>query len=157
MVGPTLLAHGSAPQLERFLQPLLRGDEMWCQLFSEPGAGSDLAGLATRAVRDGDEYVISGQKVWTTAAHLAEFGILLARTDPDVPKHRGISAFLVDMSTQGSMSGRSGKSMAPCTSARCFFDEVRVGADALVGGLNAGWGVALTMLNFERSPSVEAA
>ena len=72
---------------------------MWCQLFSEPGAGSDLAGLATRAVADGDEYIVSGQKVWTTSAHLAEFGILLARTDPDVPKHRGISAFLVDMSS----------------------------------------------------------
>ncbi|WP_020377722.1 acyl-CoA dehydrogenase family protein [Candidatus Microthrix parvicella] len=151
MVGPTLLAHGSAPQLERFLQPLLRGDEMWCQLFSEPGAGSDLAGLATRAVRDGDEYVISGQKVWTTAAHLAEFGILLARTDPDVPKHRGISAFLVDMSTQGIDVRPLRQIDGAVHFSEVFFDEVRVGAGALVGGLNAGWGVALTMLNFERS------
>lgn len=151
MVGPTLMAHGSPGQLERFVTPLLRGEEMWCQLFSEPGAGSDLAGLATRAVADGDEYVISGQKVWTTSAHLAEFGILLARTDPDVPKHRGISAFLVDMSTPGIDVRPLRQIDGAVHFSEVFFDEVRLPADALIGGLNAGWGVALTMLNFERS------
>ncbi|MEZ5382726.1 MAG: acyl-CoA dehydrogenase family protein [Microthrixaceae bacterium] len=151
MVGPTLMAHGAPEQLDRFIGPLLRGEEMWCQLFSEPGAGSDLAGLATRAVRDGDEYVITGQKVWTTAAHLAEFGILLARTDPDVPKHRGISAFLVDMSAPGIEVRPLRQIDGAVHFNEVFFDEARVPADALVGGLNAGWSVALTMLNFERS------
>ena len=151
MVGPTLMAHGSPEQLERFVSPLLRGEEMWCQLFSEPGAGSDLAGLATRAVADGDEYIVSGQKVWTTSAHLAEFGILLARTDPDVPKHRGISAFLVDMSSPGIEVRPLRQIDGAVHFNEVFFDEVRVPAGALLGGFNAGWGVALTMLNFERS------
>lgn len=151
MVGPTLLTHGSPQQLERYIGPLQRGDELWCQLFSEPGAGSDLAGLATRAVRDGDEFVITGQKVWTTAAHLAEYGILLARTDPDVPKHRGISAFLVDMSLPGVEVRPLRQIDGAVHFNEVFFDEVHVPAEALIGGLNAGWGVALTMLNFERS------
>ena len=101
MVGPVLLSHGSVAQRSRFLRPLLRADETWCQLFSEPSAGSDLANLATRADRDGDEFVVNGQKVWTSNAHVCDFAILLARTNPDVPKHRGITFFLLDLRTPG--------------------------------------------------------
>ena len=101
MVAPTVVAHGTPAQQQRYLRPLFTCEEIWCQLFSEPGAGSDVASLATRAVPDGDEWVLNGQKVWTTVAHLASFGLLLARTDPDVPKHRGITCFLVDMHAPG--------------------------------------------------------
>ena len=109
MVAPTLVAHGTEDQQQRYLRPLFTGEEIWCQLFSEPGAGSDVASLATRAVADGDEWVVNGQKVWTTVAHLASFGLLLARTDPDQPKHRGMTCFLVDMHA----SGRRGPSALP--------------------------------------------
>ncbi|MEY4008280.1 MAG: hypothetical protein RLZZ467_1347, partial [Gemmatimonadota bacterium] len=101
MVGPTLLDHADEEQQQRFLPPMLRGEHLWCQLFSEPGAGSDLAGLTTRAELVGDEYVVNGQKVWTSSAHVADWGMMLARTDWDVPKHRGISYFLVDMRSPG--------------------------------------------------------
>ena len=97
MVAPTLVIHGTPEQQERYLRPLFTGEEVWCQLFSEPGAGSDVAGLATRAERDGDEWVLNGQKVWTTLAHVSAFGLIIARTDPDAVKHKGITAFLVDM------------------------------------------------------------
>src|SRR5580698_11646723 len=101
MVAPTVVTHGTQEQKGRYLRPLFTGEEIWCQLFSEPGAGSDVAGLSTRAVRDGDEWVVTGQKVWTTIAHLSRFGLLLARTDPDVPKHAGLTMFLVDMHADG--------------------------------------------------------
>ncbi|MFM7068695.1 MAG: acyl-CoA dehydrogenase family protein, partial [Actinomycetes bacterium] len=101
MVGPTVIQWGTEEQRDRWLGPILNADDVWCQLFSEPGAGSDLAGLATKAVRDGDEWIVNGQKVWTSAAHYANRGILLARTDPDVPKHSGITALVVDMGQPG--------------------------------------------------------
>jgi alkylation response protein AidB-like acyl-CoA dehydrogenase len=130
---------------------MLRGDEIWCQLFSEPGAGSDLAGLRTRAVRDGDEWILNGQKVWTSGAHYSDFGLLLARTDIDAPKHRGITAFILDMK----LPGIEVRPLRQITGAshfnEVFFTDVRMPADAQLGPLNEGWRVANTMLANERS------
>ncbi len=101
MGAPTVVAHGSDQQMQRWLRPMFTAEEVWCQLFSEPGAGSDVAGLATRAVRDGDEWIVNGQKVWTTLAHTSRWGMLVARTDPDLPKHQGLTYFVVDMKQPG--------------------------------------------------------
>ena len=150
MVAPTLLEHGNAEQLDRYLRPLFTGEEIWCQLFSEPGAGSDVASLATRAVHDGDEWVVSGQKVWTTAAHLASFGLLLARTDPDVVKHAGISCFLVDMHAPGVDVRPLYQMTGEAEFNEVFFTEVRVLGSALLGAVGGGWRVALTTLMHER-------
>ncbi|MGI8662415.1 MAG: acyl-CoA dehydrogenase family protein [Acidimicrobiales bacterium] len=151
MVGPTLMAHGSRAQQERFLLPMLRGEETWCQLFSEPGAGSDLAGLSTRAVRDGDEYVVNGQKVWTSSAHMADFGILLARTDVDVPKHKGITYLLVDMRVPGIDVRPLMQIDGAIHFNEVFFTDVRVPASAVVGTQHEGWRVAMTTLLAERT------
>jgi acyl-CoA dehydrogenase len=149
LVGPPLMRHGSPEQQERHLRPLLRGDEMWCQLFSEPGAGSDLAALATRAVRDGDEFVVNGQKVWTSEAHHADFGILLARTDPDAPKHRGITFFIVDMRSQGIDIRPLVQATGLSHFNEVFLTDVRVPVTNVVGEIDGGWAVARTTLASE--------
>lgn len=150
MCGPTLVDLGTEEQKRRYVPPLLRGDEIWCQLFSEPGAGSDLAALQTRARLDGDEWVVDGQKVWTSRAQIADFGILLARTDPNLPKHEGITMFVLDMRTPGvdvrPLSVMSGKS--PFN--EVFLQGVRIPRDAVVGTVNGGWSAALVLLGHER-------
>lgn len=150
MAGPTILRHGTDEQKKRYLLPMLRGDEVWCQLFSEPDAGSDLANISTRAVRDGDEFVVTGQKVWTSGAADSDWGILLARTDPDVPKHKGITYFLVDMRTPG-FDIRPLKQMTGSEHfSEVFMDEVRIPVENVLGDINGGWGCAITTLSNER-------
>ena len=151
LAGPTIVAHGSEEQKQRYLRPIVTGQEAWCQLFSEPGAGSDLASLQCRAVKDGDEWVVNGQKVWTSGAQVADLGMLLARTDVDVPKHRGISYFAIEMDQEG-VDVRPLREMT----GRALFNEVfltdaRVTDDALIGGLNNGWMAAMTTLANERA------
>jgi alkylation response protein AidB-like acyl-CoA dehydrogenase len=148
--GPTLLYAGSDQQKQRYLFPLLAGEEMWCQLFSEPGAGSDLASLSTRAVRDGDEWVVTGQKIWTSLAQLARFGILIARTDPDVAKHRGISYFVCPMDAPGITIRPIIEMTGAHTFNEVFLDEVRLPAENLVGQEGQGWDLAKVTLANER-------
>jgi len=148
--GPTILAAGSEEQKQRYLRPLLSGAEMWCQLFSEPEAGSDLANLATRAVRDGDEYVVNGSKIWTSYGHYSKFGILIARTDPDVRKHRGISYFICPMDLPGiSMSPIIDMTTAHSFN-QVFFDDVRIPVSLRVGDEGDGWRLAKVTLSNER-------
>ncbi|MGB2694195.1 MAG: acyl-CoA dehydrogenase family protein [Dehalococcoidia bacterium] len=151
MIGPTLIIHGSEDQKKEHLGRILSGEVQWCQGFSEPESGSDLASLQTRAVRDGDDFVINGQKIWTSGAQFAHWMFMLARTDPDAPKHKGISYFLLDMKAPGvevrplvNMGGQAGFN-------EVFFDNVRVPAKNLVGEENRGWYIGTTTLDFERS------
>jgi acyl-CoA dehydrogenase len=149
LVGAALLAHGSDAQRARHLRPLLRGDEVWCQLFSEPDAGSDLANLATRAVHDGGEFVVTGQKVWTSGAQHADFGILLARTAPDAPKHRGITCFVLPMHAAGVTVRPLRQITGDAHFNEVFLDAVRITDDAAVGEVDGGWAVARTVLASE--------
>jgi alkylation response protein AidB-like acyl-CoA dehydrogenase len=150
MVAPTLATHGTERQQSRYLRPLFTGEEVWCQLFSEPGAGSDVAGLSTRAIRDGDEWVVNGQKVWTTLAHLSRFGLLLARTDPDLPKHAGMTMFLVDMHGEGVDVRPLYQITGEAEFNECFFTDARVADTDRLGDVGEGWHVALTTLMNER-------
>jgi alkylation response protein AidB-like acyl-CoA dehydrogenase len=150
MVAPTLVAHGTAEQKRRFLRPLFTCEEIWCQLFSEPGAGSDFAALATRAELDGDEWVVTGQKVWTTLAHEAAFGLLVARTNPDVTKHKGLTAFLVDMHAPGVDVRPLYQATGEAEFNECFFHEVRIPQSQRLGGVGEGWPVSITTLMNER-------
>ncbi len=150
LAGPTILAHGPDHVRERFLGPLLTGEETWCQLFSEPGAGSDLAGLTTTAIRDGDRWIVNGQKVWNTSAHHADYGILVARTDWDAPKHRGLSYFALPMKQPG-VEVRPLRQMNDHASfIEVFLTDAEIPADHLIGEEGGGWAVALTTLAFER-------
>jgi alkylation response protein AidB-like acyl-CoA dehydrogenase len=150
LAAPALFAHGSEAQRRRFLPPIVRNDEVWCQLFSEPGAGSDLASLATRAERDGDEWVLTGQKVWTTWAHVADFGVCLARTEPDVPKRRGITYFLVDMRAAGVEVRPLRHIGGEVDFNEVYLDGVRVPDTHRVGAVGEGWTVAGATLSGER-------
>ncbi len=150
MLGPTLMTHGNDEQKEQYIKDMARGQEVWCQLFSEPSAGSDLAGLRTSAVKDGDEWVINGQKIWSTGAHFCDWGMIVTRTDPTLPKHDGLTYFIVDMHAPGvecrpikQINGGAGFN-------EVFFNDVRVPASNRLGGIGEGWKVSITTLMNER-------
>ena len=151
MLGPTIMAHGTQAQKDRFIAKMARGDEIWCQLFSEPAAGSDLAGLRTSAVKKGDDWIINGQKIWTTGAHFSKWGMIVTRSDPTVPKHAGLTYFIVDMESPGieirqikQINGGSGFN-------EVFFTDVKVPDSQRLGRVGDGWRVALTTLMNERA------
>ena len=151
MVVPTLREYATPEVQARFIPAALRGEEMWCQLYSEPGAGSDLAGLTTRAIRDGDEWVITGQKVWTSQAHVSDMGILLARTDVDLPKHRGITMFALPMDQPGVTVRPLVQMTGVAEFNEVFLDEARVPAEWVIGDVNGGWSLAVALLAHERT------
>ncbi len=150
MAGPTIMTHGSNEQKDRYLPPMARGDEVWCQLFSEPGAGSDLAGLRTRSVRDGDDWIVNGQKVWTSGAHYCKWGILVTRSDPTVPKHKGLTYFIVDMESPGVEVRPIKQITGGANFNEVFFKDVRIPDQNRLGGVGQGWSVAITTLMNER-------
>ena len=150
MCGPTVVAWGSEEQKQRYLRPLFTGEEIWCQLFSEPGAGSDFAGLAAKGVRDGDEWVVNGQKVWTTLAHLSRFGLLVVRTDAEAVKHAGLAAFVVDMHAPGVQVLPLRQMTGEAEFNEVFFTDVRIADSEMLGKPGDGWRVSLTTLMNER-------
>jgi alkylation response protein AidB-like acyl-CoA dehydrogenase len=150
MGGPTLLSHGTEEQRHRLLRPMAANEEIWCQLFSEPGAGSDVASLATRAVRDGEEWIVDGQKVWTTLAHVSNFGMLAARTNPDAPKHKGMSYFVLDMRSPGVDVRPLYQITGEAEFNEVFLTDVRVPDAMMLGHEGDGWNVAVTTLMNER-------
>jgi len=150
MGAPTVLTYGSEDQKDRYLRRIFTGEDIWCQLFSEPGAGSDVAGLSTTAVLDGDEWVVNGQKVWTTLAHASNFGMLLARTDPDQPKHKGMTYFVVDMHAPGVEVRPLRQITGDAEFNEVYFDDVRIPDAERLGERGAGWTVAITTLMNER-------
>jgi alkylation response protein AidB-like acyl-CoA dehydrogenase len=156
LVAPTIRDYGTPEQIERFVRRFLRAEEFCCQLFSEPGAGSDLAGLSTRAARDGDHWVLHGQKVWTSNARISTWGLALCRTNLDVPKHAGITAFLVPIPSEGMEIRPIRQMTGGATFNEVFFDGTPITDDLRLGGIGDGWKVALTVLGYERDSSGSA-
>src|SRR5918996_1724752 len=151
MGGPTVIAHGTEEQKERFVEPILSGEEIWCQGFSEPDSGSDLASLKTKAVKDNGEWVVTGQKVWTTFAHHAKWCMLVARTDTEVPKHKGLTYFLMDMQQDAVQVRPLVQITGQPEFNELFIEEARIPDENVIGGVGNGWGVAITTLMHERA------
>ncbi len=151
LIGPTIVTHGTDEQKRRYLRPMFAGEERWCQLFSEPGSGSDFAGLATRAVRDGDEWIVNGQKVWNTLAHVADLGMLVTRTNPDLPKHKGLTYFALDMHAAGVEVRPLRQITGEAEFNEVYMTDVRVPDSARIGAVGEGWRVSLTTLMNERT------
>jgi alkylation response protein AidB-like acyl-CoA dehydrogenase len=150
MCIPTMMAYATEAQKQRHVAPAIAGEEIWCQLFSEPAAGSDLAGLRTRSVRDGDAWVVNGQKIWTSGAHFADFGIIVTRSDPKAPKHRGLTFFFLDMQSPGIEVRRIKQISGASNFNEVYFTDVRVPDSQRLGAVGQGWGVAITTLMNER-------
>ena len=150
MAAPTIIEYGTPEQISKYLRPMFTTDEIWCQMFSEPGSGSDLASLSTKAVDDGDGYIVNGQKVWTTLGHLAKWGLLVTRTDPDVPKHRGLTFFIVDMESDGVDVRPLRQITGEAEFNEVYFTDVKIPKENMLGNLGDGWRVSLTVLMNER-------
>ena len=150
MGAPTIVEYGTPEQIQKYLRPMFTADEIWCQLFSEPGSGSDLASLSTRAINDGDGYIVNGQKVWTTLGHLAKWGLLVTRTDPDAPKHRGLTFFIVDMESEGVEVRPLRQITGEAEFNEVYFTDTKIPKENILGGLGEGWRVSLATLMNER-------
>ena len=150
MGAPTIKEYGTQEQIDKYLRPMFTADEIWCQLFSEPGSGSDLASLSTKAVDDGDGYVVNGQKVWTTLGHLSKWGLLVTRTDPDVPKHRGLTFFIVDMESEGVEVRPLRQITGEAEFNEVYFTDVKIPKENVLGEVGDGWRVSLAILMNER-------